>query len=339
MKRHVFIAATILAVCRIVGYAEETEVKKVTIDTFIRAESDMYFKSYVDQDGFGKFQHLREPTPIDKQDVIRMNRDTLYSIGVFDLAAGPVTIHKPDTGERFQSLQVINQDHYTIMVVYEPGKTTLTQEQVGTRYVVALVRTLVDAENPEDIKKVNALQDQTTAHQQAVGTFEIPNWDNESRNTIRKALNVLAATVSSTQGMFGSKDQVDPVHHLLGTAYGWGGNPLSEATYLNVVPEKNDGKTPYTLTVKDVPVKGFWSITVYNREGFMEKNDQNSYSFNNVTAKKNEDGSVTINFGRGAEAMNNIPITPGWNYIVRLYRPEPEILDGKYTFPAAMLAE
>ena len=53
-----------------------------------------------------------------------MNRDTLYSMGIFDLSS-PVTIIKPDTGDRFQSMQVINQDEYTLMVQYKPGEYTL----------------------------------------------------------------------------------------------------------------------------------------------------------------------------------------------------------------------
>ena len=87
------------------------DTKPVTWDNFIRAESDKYFKSYVGNGAFGKFFHIRKPTPIDKQDVVRMNRDTIYSIAIFDLTT-QVTITKPDTGDRFQSLMVVNQDEY-----------------------------------------------------------------------------------------------------------------------------------------------------------------------------------------------------------------------------------
>jgi hypothetical protein len=129
---------------------------------------------------------------------------------------------------------------------------------------------------------------------------------------------------------------VTPVRHLIGSAIAWGGNPTSEAKYLNVTPRDNDGKTPYTLTVRDVPVDGFWSISVYNAKGYFEANLQNAYSINNLTAKKADDGSVTIRFGDCVgEASNCLPITPGWNYIVRLYRPRKEILDGTWTFPEA----
>lgn len=83
--------------------------EQVTVDNFVRAETDMTFKRYEAAGGFGKFFHLREPTPLDKQDVIRMNRDTLYSIGIFDLTE-PVTITKPEV-DRWQSMMLVNQDH------------------------------------------------------------------------------------------------------------------------------------------------------------------------------------------------------------------------------------
>ena len=102
---------------------------------------------------------------------------------------------------------------------------------------------------------------------------------------------------------------------------------------MNVVPEKNDGKTPYTLTVKDVPVDAFWSVTLYDDKGLMPVNEHNAYSFNNVTAKKDKDGSITIHFGGDPKQANFIPIVPGWNYIVRLYRPRKEILDATWEFP------
>ena len=98
--------------------------------------------------------------------------------------------------------------------------------------------------------------------------------------------------------MFGDKSKLNPINHLLGTAYGWGGNPEEAAIYMNVVPEDNDGNTPYTLTIAEkVPVDGFTSITVYNSKGYLEKNSLDAYSINNVTAQKNQDGTVTIHFG------------------------------------------
>jgi len=309
-------------------------MEKVTVDNFVRAETDMTLKRYVAQGGFGKILHIRQPVPIEKQDVIRMNRDTLYSIGIFDLTT-PITITKPNSGGRFQSMLVINQDHSMQPPEHGAGKFTLTRDRIGTRYVIVIFRTFMDPGNPEDIQGANALQDRIKCEQANVGSFEVPDWDEASLKKVRDAINVLAATKTSTAGMFGDKAKLNPINHLLGTAYGWGGNPEEAAIYVNAVPAKNDGKTPYVLKAKDVPVGGFWSVTVYNAKGFMEKNDLNAYSFNNVTAKKDADGGVTIHFGGDPSKPNHLPITPGWNYVVRLYQPKMEILNGTWKFPEA----
>jgi len=76
----------------------------ITPDNFVRAETDLYFGNLVKDGGFGEFHHIRELSPIDNQLVIRQNRDTLYSAGVFDLDAGPVTSDMPEAGGRFMSL-------------------------------------------------------------------------------------------------------------------------------------------------------------------------------------------------------------------------------------------
>jgi hypothetical protein len=219
-------------------------------------------------------------------------------------------------------------------VEHGAGEFVLTQEKVGTRYAFVAFRTFIDANNPDDIKAAHALQDQIAVKQSAVGTFTVPDWDEASLKKIRDAINVLAATHRDTSDMFGDKSKLNPLDHLMGTAFGWGGNPKEGAMYTSVTPEKNDGKTPYVVTAKDVPVSGFWSITVYNKNGFMEKNALNVYSYNNVTAKKNDDGSISIHFGGDPSSTNYIPITEGWNYTVRMYQPKPELLEGKWRFPA-----
>jgi len=135
---------------------------------------------------------------------------------------------------------------------------------------------------------------------------------------------------------FGTKDQVDPVRRLIGAAAAWGGNPDKDAVYLNVTPSHNDGRTVYKLSVTDVPVDGFWSIIVYDKKGYIPKNEHNVYSLNSITAKKSADGSVTVQFGGyDGKTPDCLPIAPGWNYMVRLYRPRAEILNGKWMFPEA----
>lgn len=306
-------------------------------DNFARAESDLYFANIVNDGGFGKFFHNREMSSIDHQIVIRQNRDTLYSAAVFDLDAGPVTVTLPETAGRFMSLQVISEDHYTTNVAYAPAELSFSRDSVDTRYAAAAIRVLADPADTADLTAVHALQDAIGVSQAEPGFFEIPQWDPVSQKTVRDALITLSTTLADTKSMFGPRYEVDPVRHLIGSAFAWGGNPERDALYLTVVPARNDGATVHRLTVKDVPVDGFWSITVYNKEGYFTPNTQNAYSVNNVTAVKDPDGSTTVQFGGSddAGAANLLPITPGWNYLVRLYRPRPEILDGSWKFPVA----
>ena len=312
----------------------------VTVDNFIRAKSDMYFAGLIKDSGaIGKFSHRREPARIDNQTVIRLNRDTLYSSAVFDLDAGPVTITMPNAGKQFMSLMIISEDHYVPSVTYTAGPHAFTKDKVGTRYMSAAVRTLVDPADPKDLAQVHALQDAIKVGQKAAGTFEAPNWDPASQKTVRDALLVLASTISGFKNAFGPKGQVDPVKHLIGTAAGWGGNPDKDATYLSTTPPKNDGTTIYKLDVKNVPVDAFWSVSVYNAEGYFEKNPYDAYSINSITGKKALDGSIAIQFGGcDGKIPNCVPVVKGWNYTVRLYRPRTEILNGKWKFPEALPA-
>ena len=189
-----------------------------------------------------------------------------------------------------------------------------------------------------DVKAVHALQDAIKVEQKAAGKFEVPDWDQASLEEgprgaagagRRQRRDRLGADVRA-QGA--GRSGPAPARH----GRRLGRQSPNDAFYAGVEPKQNDGKTAYRLTVKDVPVDGFWSVSVYNKDGFFEKNARNAYTVNNVTAKPNADGSVTIQFGGDARAAPNcIPIMPGWNYLVRMYRPRKEILDGTWKFPEA----
>ena len=77
-------AMVLAALCTAHAQAAVRRPVPVTVDNFIRAETDLYF-------GHRQGRRIRQvrSSPrtgsIDKQTVIRMNRDTLYSSAVFDL--------------------------------------------------------------------------------------------------------------------------------------------------------------------------------------------------------------------------------------------------------------
>ena len=282
--------------------------------------------------------HLREPTLIDQQPTIRMNRDTIYSMALRDISEG-ATLILPDMGERYVSAQIVNQDHYTNEVFRGGGEYTLDVAKFDTPYVVAIIRTLVDASDPEDLAAVHALQDKIELKAGSTKPFVPTDYDEESFEAVLNAAKELARFSPDSSRVFGPKDEVDPVRYFLGAAAGWGGLPETEAYYLNVEPGLPVGK--YKIDVPaEVPTGAFWSISLYNDAGFFEENSKASYNVNSVSGKANDDGSMTVHFGGCDEDRPNcLPIMEGWNYNVRFYQPSAEIVDGSWKFPPAEPAD
>jgi hypothetical protein len=306
--------------------------EKVTVETFVRAESNRMLAALMGAaGGVNRWQHNRTPTPLDKQTGVRMNRDTLYSYAVVDLAEG-ATVTIPDSGDRYASLMVVNEDHYINRVFHSPGEHKLALADYDTRYVLLAMRVLADPADPDDVAAANAVQDGLELTAGSAEPLQLPDYDDESLSVVRNALKELGRTLPGTSRMFGSRDAVDPVRHLIGTAIGWGGLPEEEAFYETVEPALPVGE--YRIVVRDVPVDAFWSISLYNRDGYFEASDDGGCSVNQLTAVKEADGSVIVHLDGGGDGYPNcLRLMDGWNYTVRLYQPRREILDGSWTFP------
>jgi hypothetical protein len=315
------------------GLVEQAEIP-VTLDNFVRAATDIELDKYVSlAGGVNRFYHFRAPVPVDNQPTIRMNRDTLYSAAVIDISEG-ATLTLPDVGDRYMSAMVVNQDHYINDVFRGGGTYSLDMETFDTPYVIVFVRTLVDANDPDDVAAVNAFQDQMTIEAASANPFILPDYDEESFAVIlRAALEFGSHVAEDVSGAFGSKAEVSPVKHFLGTAGAWGGLPESEAVYFGFEPRLPVGE--YKIEVPaDVPAGAFWSVSLYNADGFFEPNPLDAYTVNSVTGTRNDDGSITVHLGGCDDGrVNCLPIMEGWNYTVRLYQPGPAALDGSWTFP------
>ena len=316
--------------------AKQEQKIPVTVFDYVRAETDLQFKGYAENYGaFGKFIPSRKPYDVDKQVTHSGNRDTLYSFGLFDLTY-PLSVVMPDAGDRYMSLMLVSEDHDIYPGMYKSGNYGFSKEIIGTRYIMLVVRVFANPNDPEDMKIAHDLQDAVQVIQENPGNFEVPNWDEEEVMKLRKAANVLGSSVPDSSSFFGVKGDRIYLENMMGVAVGWGGMQRQDALYIPFTPKQNDGKTPYVLNIpKDVPVvgNGFWSVTVYDQDRFMVKNKYNAYSFNDVTAKRNADGSVTIHFGGDPNQVNFLPIVEGWQILIRMYRPSKEILDGTWKFP------
>jgi hypothetical protein len=311
----------------------------VTPDNFVRAETDMQFMTVVKRGGFGRLVHEREFPLAGRQPVAWADADVLRSRGVFDLELGPVEITLPPAGDRFMSIEVLDEDHYTLSTFYGPGRYSFSFENVSTRYMLIVVRILVDPASRADLAEAHALQDGMRVARQGGGRFVIPNWDPVSQAKVRVALQLLGNTIDGDQRTFGGRDEVDPVRHLIGTATHWDRCPPREIAYLLSIPRHNDGTTAHRLRVGHVPVDGFWSLTVYDSNGHFLSDDYSSRSVNSRTGVRGAGNLMTIQFGGSPEgAANWLQIARGWYFVVRMYRPRAEILGGKWRFPEAEVA-
>jgi hypothetical protein len=310
----------------------------VNADNFVRAETHRMFGDIQAQaGGIGTFRHNRTPARIDEQTVIRLNRDTLYSFAIVDLAE-PARLTLPDADNRYLSAMIVNEDHFVNSVFHDAGEHTLTSDQYESRYVLVGVRILVDPNASADVAAVAAIQDRLAIDARSSQTFVMPDYDLESLDATRDALLALARGLDNFDRTFGARTEVDPVRHLIGCAAGWGGLPTAEATYIGADPNLPPGD--YELVFNDVPVDAFWSVSIYNERGFFEPNEKNLYTVNSVTGEPNADGSVTVRLVASTDGdtpPNAIATPRGWNYLIRLYRPRAEILNGGWTPPALTL--
>ena len=345
---------------------------KVYLQNYVRAETDFNMNQAINiSKSIGKLGFLREITPVtsNEQTVVRMNRDTLYGLGVFDLNC-PVTIELPPNGGRYLSLYALDNDQYSLALLHstktESANITFNypkadnnkcpkhvhyQESLWrrtkhvnseTRYIYVIIRIFVDPSNQTDVLEVNRLQDAVKVTQVNIGEWIWPNWDLKSLVQVRNAVAKLESFIDQNAGsLFGRRNMVDPIVHLIATATGWGGNPSEEAVYNLIFPPNLtnlsdvyyiDIETPSSIPIKS---NGFWSVTVYNSKSFLQFNDAASYSVNSVTAKRNDNGSIRIYFSNThADYMKNwLYIFPGWNYVVRYYLP----LKAKLNLPPLQL--
>ncbi|MDG1441876.1 MAG: DUF1214 domain-containing protein [Pseudomonadales bacterium] len=305
---------------------------KVNVDNYVRATTSAQFAGMLRMSrGMNKFVHAPKPVALNKQSVERMNRDTIYSSAVVDISLG-ASLTIPESGDRYLSVIVMNEDYYTTAIYHDAGVYQLSVDEHDTPFVAIVARILADPTDPDDMKVANALQQGLLIDAAGEGVFTRPNYDAESFARTHGLLKQLGAGLADASYWNGKKEEVKETRHMIGAAFGWGGLPTYEVVYESVSAPRPLGT--YQLNVKDVPVDGFWSISVYNKAGYFEENAFDSYSINNLTAAPNDDGSYTIHFGDCANNLRNcLQIMEGWNYVVRLYQPHQNVQQGLWHFP------
>ena len=311
-------------------------VVPVTKENYSEAETQTVFAKYIADvatatctGGLGTILNLQKAADPKDRTVIRINFDTLYSWLILDLTT-PATFTLPQTNGRYQSAMVVNGQGY-VYVEKEPGDYTLTEDEVGSRYALVAFRTGVNIQDPEDVAQAQALQAKLSVSQAKTGEYIQPNkWDLEQMMALRAAYNEERnETGVKSESLYGRPGEVTPEQNNMGVAVGIGGLPKEGAVYLFYTPSSAE---PQTLTLNDVPNgdNAFWSLTVYDKDGFPVGEN---FNVNSAFAKTNESGDVVLNLGGDSKQDNYLEIYPGWNATFRIYNPKPAYFDGSWVRP------
>lgn len=310
----------------------------VSFETYSRAETDRSFYNIAQQGGgINRFFKIRNATPLDQQTVVRMNKDTLYAGAIIDTSKGATITVPAISKDRYFSVLLVDNDHYSHGVIYTSGTHKLPQD---TKYLAALVRIqLLRPDDPADVALVNALQDKFVITAESADPFPAPTWDKASLDALTATYNSEFAKYDKyPDGFMGPRGQADEKLRHLAVAGAWGLFPNKDAVYINYNP-KLPATGCYTATYNVPENKAFWSITVYGSDGYMKS--ANSI-LNALNGKVNADGGLTAYFGSAAacgKVANRLDIIDGWNFLMRIYRPGQSVIDGRYTLPAVTPAK
>jgi hypothetical protein len=325
--------ATLTALATLGAVNAQTASKPVTPETYIRAEVDFAFASFQKNAGgkINTFYYIRKPTPLDQQAVVRMNLDTLYAGAVVDTAGGATVTIPTFPDKRYFSVLVIDNDHYAPVVFYEPGTHKIPSD---TKYVALILRIeLMDPSNPADLKLVNDLQEKITIQASSADPFPAPAWDMQSMLALRAQYEKEFQKFSQYEpDWMGPRGKVNEKTRHLAVAGAWGLFPERDAVYINYAMQTDPAKC-YTATYRVPENRAFWSITLYGKDGFMKSANA---VVNDRNVKLNPDGTFTVFYGSKelcGDKPNRVDVTEGWNFLMRVYRPGPSILDRSYKLP------
>lgn len=305
----------------------------VTTDNYARAEVDESFKSIVSDVGANTFRHDRALIPLDKQPAVTMNRDTVYSFGVFYVPKGTTITLPKSADNRYQSAMIMQNDDFTDQVFYAPGTFEINSQ---TEFAAVVMRTQIDPNDPEDTQNVKALQDGIKVNWPAGTTpkeYKIVDWDKGSLATLRNQYQKEAAKLPNLNDTSGPRGVIKPEMLRLSASVALGLLPAKDAVYIyRDYGLSGDKCYQATYAKPDFLEGGFFSFTMYGADKYLKSENSN---LNNRAMKFNKDGTVTVRYGpkeKCGEVANWLP-TPGdnWYLGMRIYRPGESVVSGKYT--------
>lgn len=290
---------------------------------FTIAETDLYMVNHSKEHEVNTFRHSRQMSDKDNQFVVRENQDVMYSHAVVDITEG-ATLVNPEW-DVYSVIQVIDENQYTIGVVYPGESKTFTRKDVALgNHLFLNMRTGVRTLDSIGYSEAHNHQNHVQILANSSNPYQAKGFDTKSLDETRSRLKARMTEANKPEFYFGKKEEVDSLQFLIASAVGIFGLPVEHAAYLNTIQptkEIQSGRCS-SLTLPVPPIQfdkgGFFSVTTYNEEGWIATDN---FALNNRMAEPNEDGSYTFHFNC-PDRKNNIDVVKNWTILIRLYRPE-----------------
>ncbi|MCF6186138.1 MAG: DUF1254 domain-containing protein [Desulfobulbaceae bacterium] len=303
----------------------------ITKDNFIHADSTRAYLKELDKTG--KVNVIRPERALitaDTQDVIRMNRDTLYTRIILDVKGGASITTKPYDG--YQNINILDINHSQIASLNGSG-TLKIDESMLTKgqhaYVIVRTGLLRKLSEKEMFAQAHKAQDNISIAVNSTEPFEPSvKYDFNTLDTVKyKILSDFALNPKPhvIQNGFGTMKDRDPEAARTVVAIGWGALSGENAVYAPFTGNKE--KCSYTMRKPDLNYKehGFFSFTIYNFDGYVATIN---YAINSDAMVANADGTYTVTFLASGEPVKegekNIVRTPRgkmWTGVLRNYYP------------------
>lgn len=312
-----------LAALTVSTYGADTKIP-VSYENYNQAETSRNFDNWAKLGGDNKMLHLKELSPTgNKAPTIRMNLDTLYSVGVYD-NDGDMTITIPESG-LYQSIMILDTDGYTPYFLYKPGTYNIKND---SKTLFVAVRTVVkDRHSKASFEKAYAAQEGIKVVGNGNKPYVMPAYDKKQLHKLTTEYNekMLAAGIPFIYG--DSKTPVNEEHRTWSNAAGWGGMVTEVGISNYYTTSKNlPSNTCYGVTFPETGNKFFTSFTLYDTEGYLMEGNSH---INSYTWEPNKDGTTTVHFNCEGKTNNITANVKEYNYIVRSYGASQKIIDEK----------
>ncbi|CAH6840134.1 conserved exported hypothetical protein [Vibrio chagasii] len=286
----------------------------VTMDNYVVAESDWYFAGVQEKVGVNTWMH-DEPVSIDNQQVIRSNRDVVYSIAIVDVSKG-ATFTVPESDE-FQIIHIIDEHHLFHQVVKNGETLEVNADDIQGEYVYLLARTRDNGDHADTKRRQSQLQFEANAAR----SYPAKGFNADEviafRDELVRQVNSGEQPIAGHNAFGKTLEDVDPHNYLYAAAYGWGGLPMDTAQYVPL--QVTSGKCQ-TWTIEkpalDWKNNGYLSATFYGEDGWIHEND--FYIPHSEMKDNGNSFSFTTNCKKG---LGNATVEQGGNFLVRMYLP------------------